>query len=375
MLWGVAAAFAALDRHEMRERLPSAREASGAAGCHTVSVIAPMRNEAANALPFLDCIGAQGDVVREIIVSDDDSDDETAAIAAAAATSDRRIRVISGAPAEGWVGKTAACERAAREALSEWLLFCDADMRMARGAVDVALAAAAKHRAHACSLTGTLVCGSFLERAVMPAMASVIMSGHPLFLIHSERSPVGLVWGGFVLVRRSAYFAVGGHAAVRGEIAEDRALAERLKAFGFRIRLFDGHELVRVRMYRGAREMWYGWRKNVYEGVRRNPVAAALFALAAVAMLVVPLPALALLGAKRFVRPLRPLEKRLAAFSAISVAGTFITRGLRDRAIGASPVTAFASPVAGIFIAGVMIAATWRDLTGRGQLWKGRTII
>ncbi len=374
MLWGISALFAALDARETRRRLPDAKTAAARSTPRAVSVIGPMRNEAANVRTWLDCVLAHGEIVREVIISDDDSTDATALLAAAAARQDSRVRVIKGSPATGWVGKTAACERAARFSHGEWLLFCDADMRMEPGTINVALLAAEIHGADACSLTATLACGSALERLVMPAMATVIMTGLPLFLIHDPRSPVGLVWGGFVLVKRRAYFAVGGHAAVRGEIAEDRALAERLKAFGYRIRLFDGHELVRVRMYRGAREMWIGWRKNVYEGVRRNPVSAGLFVLAAIAMLVVPLPAIAALTAIRFGRRLRTIERKLATLCALCAAANFTTRALRDGAIGTNPWTALGAPVAGAFIASVMLASAWRGVTGRGQVWKDRVI-
>jgi hypothetical protein len=375
ILGGAATIFALLDEREARRPRPAADTFDPLDESRRVSIIGPMRNEADNVRGWLDGVCAQGEVVREIIVSDDDSTDETLPIAAEAARVDDRVRVIEGAPPSGWLGKTAACERAARIARSPWLLFCDADMRMARGTVGVAVAAAELYEADVCSLTATLECGTFLEHVVMPTMATVIMSGHPLFLIHDARSAVGLVWGGFLLVRRSTYFAIGGHAAVRGEIAEDRALAERFKAFGYRIRLLDGHDLVRVRMYRGASEMWVGWRKNIYEGVRRNPVVACLFVLAQIATLVVPLPALAVLGAIRLTRRLRPLETRLATYCAATMAACVVTRSVRDRSIGSNTLTVLGTPIAGAFIVGVMMAAAWRDLTGRGQVWKDRVIV
>jgi glycosyltransferase involved in cell wall biosynthesis len=374
VLAGVVAIFAALDAREGRRPRPSADDLDPVDVSRRVSVIGPMRNEEINVRGWLEDVCAHGEIVGEIIVSDDDSTDDTLSIATQATRRDQRVRVVDGAPPDGWVGKTAACERAARVARGSWLLFSDADMRMARGTIDVAVAAAESFDADVCSLTATLECDTFLERVVMPTMATVIMSGHPLFLIHDARSSVGLVWGGFLLVRRSAYFAVGGHAAVRGEIAEDRALAERFKAFGYRIRLFDGHDLVRVRMYRGAREMWLGWRKNVYEGVRRNPMAAVFFALAQIATLVIPLPALTRLGFTRLTRRLRPLESKLAAYCAASAAACVVTRALRDRSIGANPLTVLGAPIAGAFIASVMLAAAWRSLTGRGQVWKERVI-
>jgi chlorobactene glucosyltransferase len=231
-VWGIAALWAALDARESR-RYPLRRQRRA----HTqkrpsVSIIVPMRNEEHNVGAWLACARAQAPHVREIIVSDDASDDATAQIADGIASEDDRIRVVRGAPPAGWIGKTAAADRGARTASGRWLLFSDADMRMAPETVAAALETSLSIGADACSLTATLECGSPVEAVVMPAMAAVVMSGHPLVLVHDARSSVGLVWGGFLLVRRDAYWTVGGHASVRGEIAEDRALAERLKAFG-----------------------------------------------------------------------------------------------------------------------------------------------
>lgn len=339
-----------------------------------MSIIAPMRNEERNVGAWLACARAQDPCVCEIIVSDDESNDTTTRIAETVSREDARVRVVRGAPKPGWVGKTAAADRGASVAQGEWLLFSDADMRMEPQTVAAAIDASLEFGADVCSLTATLECGNPLEEIIMPAMAAVVMSGHPLVLVHHPRSHVGLVWGGFVLIRRDAYWTVGGHASVRAEIAEDRALAERLKAFGYAVRLLDGHELVRVRMYRGFGEMWEGWRKNVYEGTGRNPVAAAVFVIAATAMLVIPLPSLALLAASALRRPLARSERNLALWCALNAAGNIAVRGLRDRTIGARTWTAFAGPIAGAFIASVMTASTWRALSGRGQVWKGRVI-
>jgi hypothetical protein len=374
LAWGVVALWAVLDARESRRyplrRDPKARPRSRP----RVSIIAPMRNEARNVEAWLASALAQDPCVFEIIVSDDASEDATATIAERVARADPRVRVLRGAPPRGWVGKTAAADRGARAASGEWFLFSDADMRMAPATVAAAIDASLDYGGDACSLTATLECDSLMEEIIMPAMAAVVMSGHPLVLVHDVRSPVGLVWGGFVLIKSEAYWSVGGHASVRGEIAEDRALAERLKGFGYSVRLLDGHELVRVRMYRGLTEMWEGWRKNVYEGTRRNPIAATIFIVAAMAMFVIPLPALVVLGVTALRRPLVRSERALAAWCAVNATSNIIVRSLRDRAIGARTWSALAAPVAGTFIASVMAASMWRSLSGLGQVWKGRTI-
>lgn len=376
LVWGIAAVWGVLDAREA-SRYPLRREPRSARPRQRrprVSVIAPMRNEASNVEQWLACARAQDRCVFEIIVSDDASEDATASIAERIARDDPRVRVVRGAPPPGWVGKTAAADRGARAASGEWFLFSDADMRMAPDTVAAAIDAGLEYGGDACSLTATLECDTLVEEIIMPAMAAVVMSGHPLVLVHDVRSPVGLVWGGFVLIKREAYWTIGGHASVRGEIAEDRALAERLKGFGFSVRLLDGHDFVRVRMYRGLNEMWEGWRKNVYEGSRRNPFVATIFIIAATAMFVIPLPALALLGATALRRPLTQSERALALWCALNAAAYVAVRALRDRAIGARTRSALAAPVAGAFIASVMAASMWRAVCGIGQIWKGRTI-
>jgi len=373
-VWGIAALWAVLDAREAR-RFPLRRRLNSRTRKRpSVSIIAPMRNEEHNVGAWLACARAQYPSVREIIVSDDASDDATVRIAESNAREDARIRIVRGAPPSGWIGKTAAADRGARIASGGWLLFSDADMRMTPETVAAALDTSVEIGADACSLTATLECGSVLETIVMPAMAAVVMSGHPLVLVHDARSSVGLVWGGFLLVRSDAYWTVGGHASVRGEIAEDRALAERLKAFGFSVRLLDGHRLVRVRMYQGLAEMWEGWRKNVYEGTRRNPVVATAFIAAATAMLVVPIPALAALGVIALRRPLVRPERALASWCALNALANVAVRAVRDRSIGAKTWSAIAAPLAGAFIAAVMSASMLRSLCGRGQVWKGRVI-
>jgi hypothetical protein len=83
-------------------------------------------------------------------------------------------------------------------------------------------------------------------------------------------------------VRRDAYEAVGGHAAVRGEVLEDVLLARLVKQAGYRIWFGSGAGVVRTRMYRRFGDMWDGWTKNLFLLYGRNPqticaAAARLF--------------------------------------------------------------------------------------------------
>lgn len=342
-----------------------------------VTMIVPARNEAHNIAAWL--ADARRQEVRnlQIIVVDDDSQDETFAAAVSASEGDQRVEVVKGsAPPKGWIGKPWAAHVGAGLARGTWLLFSDADMRMQPATLPSALQCAKALHADAFSATSTLLCGTFWERQIMPTIASLIFSAIPVFAIHDERFPTALLAGGFMLVRASAYWLVGGHAAVRASIAEDRDLAERLKSFGYRLRMLNGSDLMRVRMYRGFGELWRGWRKNFYEGVRRNRFGAGIAVVGCVAMLVLPIPTLAALAVQRTRGPLSPRQSMLAAASAVSTVATLLVRLIRDPAIGMRTTTTsvLLTPVAGAFAAAVMAASAWRILSGRGQVWKGRTI-
>ncbi len=103
---------------------------------------------------------------------------------------------------------------------------------------------------------------------------------HPDRVNHPRRARDVIANGQFVLFRREAYEAIGGHAAVRGEVAEDLALAQRLWRAGRPLHFVFADTLMETRMYTGLGHLIEGWSKNVYLGARRSypdePVLRAL---------------------------------------------------------------------------------------------------
>lgn len=104
---------------------------------------------------------------------------------------------------------------------------------------------------------------SFAERLVMPCGLYLLGFSQNLSDVQSPASKDVTATGQFLLIRSGAYEAIGGHAAIRGEICEDVALARLAKARGFRTALMGGAALYSTRMYTGWTTLWPGVTKNL----------------------------------------------------------------------------------------------------------------
>jgi glycosyltransferase involved in cell wall biosynthesis len=230
-----------------------------------VSIIIPARNEEANIGACLQSLIAQEGPAFEIIVVDDSSTDPTREIARNFAS----VKVISAEslPQESTerrpTGKNSALIAGANLARGKWLLFTDADTVHRPGSLARALDEAERESADLLSYSPEQEVVTVTERAVMPVVFAELAAQYPLHKVRQQSSEVVAANGQYILVRRSAYHAVGGHAAVASEILEDVALARRFRHSGFRIHFRYGGDAVRTRMYRNWAQLREGWTKNL----------------------------------------------------------------------------------------------------------------
>ena len=225
-----------------------------------VSIIVPARNEEASLGDCLASLTAQTGVASEIIVVDDGSTDRTREIAQSFAG----VRVTSPSPLpDGWTGKNNAVVAGAKEARGNWLLFTDADTVHLPGSLARALDEARTHQAALLSYSPEQVVVTFAERAVMPVVFAELAAQYPPHKVRDHNSGIVAANGQYILVRRDAYEAVGGHAAVATEILEDVALARLFRNAGQRVYFRYGGDAVRTRMYRTWPQLRDGWTKNL----------------------------------------------------------------------------------------------------------------
>jgi glycosyltransferase involved in cell wall biosynthesis len=232
-----------------------------------VSIIVPARNEEANIGACLESLRAQT-VSSEIIVVDDSSSDRTREIAESFAG----VRLLSagtllvadaGRFGVRRTGKNNALIAGAKRARGNWLLFTDADTVHLPGSLGRALNEAKKEKADLLSYSSEQLVVTFTERAVMPIIFAELAARYPLHEVRDQDSKTIAANGQYILVRREAYDAIGGHVSVGSEILEDVALAKLFRQAGFRVYFRYGGDAVRARMYRNWPQLREGWTKNL----------------------------------------------------------------------------------------------------------------
>jgi len=261
-----------------------------------ISAIVPARNEEATITGCVESL-AQQPVILEILVVNDQSTDRTAEMARALMLNYRQLRLLkTNELPVGWVGKNNAVWLGACEAKSQWLLFTDADVLHERNSVAKALEISAQWNAAMVSFSPEQVMERWYEKALIPYVYCQLGKQFSFEDVNNPQKPAAAANGQFLLIRRDAYEAVGGHASVAGDVLEDVALAKRVKQAGYRIWFGSGKGIVRARMYRSFPAMWEGWKKNLYRLVGGRKEALGKGIATAVVPLVATLIAAATVG-------------------------------------------------------------------------------
>jgi chlorobactene glucosyltransferase len=349
------------------DELPVARPAA--------SLLIPARNEGTRIGRCLRGALAQRYARYEVLVVDDGSTDATASVLAQYAQRDRRLRVLTGrALPAGWAGKPNACQQAAEAARGEWLLFLDADTAPEPALLGAMLAHAERRRLDLLSVFPLLELGTFWERLIMPPFLLIIQAAFPIERLNDPEMDTGsaLANGQCLLMRRSAYEAIGGHGAVRNEVLEDVRLAQAARAGGYRVGMATALRQLRVRMYTSLAEVVGGLTKNAVAGGRaagRRTLWAGLrvnlLAFAPLWLLALGLWALAGGDAPGGWGALG-----LALVAAAATHGYWAV--LARRAYRISAGYALLWPVGLLCYDLIALRAAWFVWSGRGIVWKGR---
>ena len=355
-------------------------------GAPLISVCVPARNEERNIRACVESLLAQDYPNLEVIVLDDRSTDRTPDILrellseADSLLSSRpgqtpALQIIPGSELPpDWAGKPHALHQAAAAARGEWLCFVDADTFLAPNTLSACYAKAIETRADMFTIMTFQILGSFWEKVVMPLVMTALSVGFSPRKVNDPSRRDAIANGQFILIKRPVYDAIGGHESVKDQIVEDKALSERVKWSGYRLIVADGQRVARTRMYTSLSEMWEGWTKNIYLGLRDQTgllwlgVFGACVALVAALFLPVwPFLGVAwLLDGGGWMAALVSLQALLFWGYVIQV------RARAAQAMHISPGYALSTPLGAAVFAAMMITSAFRVLSGKGVAWKGR---
>lgn len=340
-----------------------------------ISVCIPARNEERNICACVEAVLAQDYPNLEVIVLDDRSTDATPTILADIATHDSRLHTISGSDLpKGWAGKPHALFQASAVARGEWLCFVDADTFLSPMTLSSCYVKALATKADMFTIMTFQVLGSFWEKTVMPLVMTALSVGFSPRKVNDPNKKDAIANGQFILIKRSTYDAIGGHASVKNSIVEDKDISEQVKRNGHRLIVADGMKLVRTRMYTSLPEMWEGWTKNIYLGLRNEPSLMALGVFGAFLTLLVSifLPAWPLLGVYWYSKGGGWMATTVISESLLLWAYMIYVRVQIATKMKISPWYAFTTPLgAGVFGA-MMFTSAWKVISRKGVTWKGR---
>ncbi len=347
-----------------------------------ISVIVPARNEERNIGECVSALLSQTYPNYEVIVVDDRSTDGTAEILVSIRSAPRpagRLKIINGVDLpDGWAGKPHALTQGAEAARGEWLLFVDADTFLAPEALSAAHAKAVETGADLFTALTRQVMLTFWERTILPLVMTALSAGFSPRKVNDPKRREAIANGQFIFIKRSVYDASGRHAAIKGSIVEDKDLAVLVKGQGYRLVLADGRKIAATRMYTSLPEMWEGWTKNIYLGLKDDPALMVLGVFGAVLAVITALGLPLWIGAGiAWLTVAGPNPGTLGvAVEAALVWGYLIFWRVRiSRAMGIPGWYALTTPLGAAVFAAMMAVSAWNVLSGRGVTWKGRTYV
>ena len=347
-----------------------------------VSVLVPARNEAKRISPCLRSLLRQDYPDYEVLVLDDHSEDGTAQVVLELGCSrdpQARHRLLESVPLPpGWTGKSWACHQLAGAAKGEFLLFTDADTTHDPASLGACVGHALDTDAALLSAWPRQITRTWSEHAVIPLVYVLLLGALPHRMLHRLQryrqyalrtskgmlASMGAANGQYMLFRRAAYDAIGGHEAVRDHLVEDVALGRLVAARtaeGMRLINCDGSGLVQCRMYESFAQVWEGFTKNLRAAFSQSVVGFWIFGLIGTCGLLLP-----------FVWACVPgVSGRWWWLPVLQVAWIYLIRVVMTVRFRTSWLGVVLHPV-GEGLSLLIGLNSWRLSTQRGVSWKGR---
>lgn len=324
-----------------------------------VSIIVAAKNEADTLRESLASLTELEYPGKEVIVVCGPSNDGTEEVAQEFAGKVTVIREPERPP--DWLGKSWACHNGYLRSTGDILLFADGDVIHSRESLGAVLANLDSRKADLLSLWPEIVTRTRSERLIFPTSIFFLCAG---VAASSRRTPAGRRVNGangqYIMIRRDAYSAIGGHAAIKTDIMEDSAIGRRAIGHGLEVLNADGEGYVKVKPYSRFGEAWEA-HERFGAGLLPSWGAVAGTIFVTLAYFVGPL---ALLGVA-----LATTNAAFAVVAAFTCALFFATQAFFSRKV--SRVQYFLlAPLSGLLVTAASVTGFVRFRRG-GITWKG----
>jgi cellulose synthase/poly-beta-1,6-N-acetylglucosamine synthase-like glycosyltransferase len=256
-----------------------------------VSIVLAARNEQDNIQKCLNSLVRQDYQNYEIIAVNDCSTDATGEILhkIAASNSDRKITIVDlEQKPSGWVGKNWACFQGYKRSSGQVLLFTDADTIHAPDTISLTVRHMVDEKLDALTARPRITSDNTWTKIVLPLVWMVSHIAYSALKVNNPKSKTGFVFGGFYLITREVYESLGTHQSVKGEIAEDLAIGEKLKLGKHQLRMFLGEENIQASWALDSRSLHGAIQRTIVSAFRKQPILTCAYAALQAVMLISP---------------------------------------------------------------------------------------
>jgi len=257
----------------------------------------------------------------------------------------------------------------------DYLLFTDADIAFAAGAVEELARAAVTDDRALVSQMALLRADTGWEKWIVPAFVYFFAQLYPFRRVGRPRSRTAAAAGGCMLVRREVLAAAGGLARIRGARIDDIAMARLLKRPPVAARCWLGFSTaVRSRRpYPRLALLWGMVARSAYTQLRYSPALLA-GVVAGLAWLYLLPPVAAIGGLAALAAGAGATAAWCAAAGLAGWAVQAVTFIPLLRLYRLSWLRAPGLPLVALLYAVMTVDSARRHYAGRGGEWKGRTI-
>jgi chlorobactene glucosyltransferase len=201
--------------------------------------------------------------------------------------------------------------------------------------------------------------------------------------VNNPNSKTGFVFGGFYLITRETYESLGTHQSIKGEMAEDLAIGEKLKLGKHRLRMFLGEENIQAFWALDFGSLHGALQRTIVSAFRKQPKLTCISAALQALMLVMPwitfTYSLYWLFLSSYGSQIHSIDMAILLFLNLVVLGMIFTSSFALSRLSLhydsySMLYVVASPLSCFFIFGETILSIIKTTTKNDTLsWKGRT--